>query len=198
MKKIKIILSLFVVAMMVAFSTPMMAQSEAELKSMAEEEAQTLIDDGYKPSGLPIKLQLLNYYKKMMETTASGEQKYLEGHGIATASSQAAAQATALKTARESLVQSIRSAVVTRGESEIGNTQFSTEDAATIDNFFQKGGSLSAEELTDYITAKNIFKRLPNGNIEVQVTILYDRKKLQNKVHQKAVQNLRNGLNNMN
>lgn len=197
MKKIAFTISMAFVALMLMVASPVMAQTDEELTQAAEEEAQALMDDGYKPTGLPIKIQLKNYYKKMMETTVTGEQKYIEAHGIVTANTQPAAQAAALKTARESLVQSIRTQVATKTETNLANSQYSAEDAATVDEFFQKGGSFSTEELTDYITVKNIYKRLPNGSFEVQITILYDRKKLQDKVRQKAISDMKNKLNRM-
>lgn len=132
--------------------------------------------DGFKVlPGRPIMKQQLNdAYNKQAEKDEQGFPKYLIANGASTANTQAAAQMQALELAKQNLVSLIETNMRTVIEQEVGNNQLAGGDAASLTKTMQVSVNKVAKKLTRVMELFEMYRVLPNKNVEVQILIGYN------------------------
>jgi len=86
----------------------------------------------------------------------------------------AAARANALA----EVASMIKTQLVTSISVKQGNSQTSAIEATTVDKFNQKVDAIVDQTMTNGIPMLSIYRRLPNGNFEVQVRLAFDKKEI--------------------
>lgn len=110
--------------------------------------------------------------------------RFIQHTAIQTAKNYNAAYAAARTNALVELASNIKTQLVTKAKQELANSQNSSSEAESLDQFTQKTDLIVDQTLTNSIPLIAIFRRLPNGNFEVQVRLAFDKKEIQYRMRQ--------------
>lgn len=197
MKKIFLVLCLF------AFAATNYAQSAMELAKEqkkqnefytkllnekpnkdAQKEAKRLTKEGWViPAGkrsIANQIHEVQLYSLEVMSDDNGivTKRYIPHTAIVTAGTFNGGVITAKNVAQLEVASSIKTQVASAMQTKIDNAQETTLTAKTMERFNLRAKSIVDESLTDAATPLTIYRRLENGDCEVQVTIVYDKKVL--------------------
>lgn len=157
-------------------------QSKTELNQKvskyARKDAKNLAKEGWivAPGGLPLEKQLDKSYMMQYEYEESGLPKYIFGQATSVGTVYDAAKMQATNNAKLELAGYIESEITALTESTLGNSQISTEEAASISEAVQASKSLIANKLGRVIPVTECYRKVNRNSVEVQVRIGYNTK----------------------
>ncbi|MCM1108765.1 MAG: hypothetical protein NC388_06885 [Clostridium sp.] len=132
--------------------------------------------DGWKvaPGGLPLEQQIERsaLYQNSFEDDYVTP-KFVWGDASATAEFYDAGKTQALAEARENLIGSIETNITQIVENNRSNKQLNSKDAASISKTLSASKSFITQKLGQTIPAIEVYRKLPNGNVQVRVQIFY-------------------------
>jgi hypothetical protein len=142
----------------------------------ARREAKKYTRDGYlvSPGALPIDKQLEAAWMKSYDTDAKGFPIWFVANGKAIGESYTATKNQALNVAKSELAGLISTNVAGMAKNTIGNEQLSAQEATSIAKTIDASINLIAQELGQVLPVVEIYKNLPNKNVQVDVRIFYN------------------------
>lgn len=155
-------------------------QSRTELTARASKEARkaakVLKKEGWivAPGQMSLEKQLDKAFNMKYEYEENGLPKYIIGEAKAVGGAYDAARMQAVNNAKIELAGLISTEVTALTESTVGNTQITSEDAASINEAVQAGKSLIAQNLGRTFIVTECYRQLNQKNVEVSVTIAYN------------------------
>lgn len=159
---------------------------KTKVSKLAAKEAKKMEKEGWQamPGKLPIERQLDRLYNAQYELDEEGKLKYVVGTGIATASSFSAAQISSSSSAREQIASNMGASLTSLVDERIQSQQFTTVEAATIQEMSNRSKQIFSQNLSNTEVMMEVYRKLSNGNIEVQTSIMYNSKDIQKVVRE--------------
>ncbi len=114
----------------------------------------------------------------MADENGAPTKRFIMQTAIQTSGTYNAGYAAARSNALVELAALLQTEIVSAMQSKIDNAQSSAINAVTVDKFNQRTKAIVDQSLTSSIPCMRIYRRLPNGNFEVQVRIAFDKKEL--------------------
>ncbi|MCD7929930.1 MAG: hypothetical protein LUH15_00365 [Tannerellaceae bacterium] len=150
-------------------------QVNQKATKQARKEAKRLKKEGYiVPIGkISIDKQLEQAWRMQYELTENGP-KYIIGSANSVAGNQNAARLQATNMAKLDLVAQMESQLAQMIEMKVANQEMSTDDAETITSMVSSSKTIISGKLGQVTPVVDVYRQLPNGNFECQVTLGYD------------------------
>ena len=141
----------------------------------ARKEAKQLEKEGFKtlPGKLPIDKQLENSWQKQVEIDSDGNPYWYIASSRAVGGNQQAAAMQATSTAKVDLAGQIQTKVTQLIETKAANNDMGQEEAVSLTEVVGVSKSLISATLSRTIPLVEIYKTLPNKNVEMMVTLGY-------------------------
>lgn len=141
----------------------------------ARKEAKQLEKEGFKtlPGKLPIDKQLENSWQKQVEIDSDGNPYWYIASSRAVGGNQQAAAMQATSTAKVDLAGQIQTKVSQLIETKAANNDMGQEEAASLTEVVGASKALISATLSRTIPLVEIYKTLPNKNVEMMVTLGY-------------------------
>lgn len=119
------------------------------------------------------------YGEELMATEdGSTTKRFLMHTAMQTSGTYNVGYAAARANALAEVASMIKTQLVTSISVKQGNSQTSAIEATTVDKFNQKVDAIVDQTMTNGIPMLSIYRRLPNGNFEVQVRLAFDKKEI--------------------
>jgi hypothetical protein len=141
----------------------------------ARKEAKALEKEGFRtPVGkLPLEKQLENSWQKQVEIDTDGNPYWYIASSRAIGGNQQAAALQATNTAKIDLAGQILTKVSQLIESKAANNDIGQEEAASLTEVVAASKSIISATLGRTIPLVEVYKTLPNKNVEVMITLGY-------------------------
>lgn len=151
-------------------------QSEKVAKGIRKQAKDMMQKEGWKvaPGGLPLEQQLerSTLYQNSFEDDMVTP-KFVKGDASATAEFYDAGKMQALALAREDLIGSIETNITQLVETNRSNKQLNSKDAASVAKTLSASKSFITQKLGQTIPVIEVYRELPNGNVQVRVQTFY-------------------------
>lgn len=141
----------------------------------ARKQAKQLAKDGFQtPVGkLPLDRQIEAAWQKQAEMDTDGNPWWYIASSRAIGGNQSAAALQATNAAKIDLAGQIQTKVSQLIEAQVANDDMGQEEAASLSNVVAASKSVISATLGRVIPLVEVFRTLPNKNVEVQVTLGY-------------------------
>ena len=141
----------------------------------ARKEAKKLTIEGFKtPVGkLPLDKQLENAWQKQAEMTPDGTPFWYIASSRAVGGNQSSAALQATNAAKIDLAGQIQTKVSQLIEAKVANDDMGQEEAASLSSVVGASKSVISATLGRVIPLVEVYRTLPNKNVEVMVTLGY-------------------------
>lgn len=141
----------------------------------ARKQAKQLTKEGFRtPVGkLPLDKQLETAWQKQAEMDTDGNPWWYIASSRAIGGNQSAAAMQATNTAKIDLAGQIQTKVSQLIEAKVANDDLGQEEAASLSNAVAASKSVISATLGRTIPLVEVYRTLPNKNVEVQVTLGY-------------------------
>lgn len=141
----------------------------------ARKEAKKLTKEGFKtPVGkLPLDKQLENAWQKQAEMTPDGTPFWYITSSRAVGGNQSSAALQATNAAKIDLAGQIQTKVSQLIEAKVANDDMGQEEAASLSSVVGASKSVISATLGRVIPLVEVYRTLPNKNVEVMVTLGY-------------------------
>jgi hypothetical protein len=141
----------------------------------ARKEAKALEKEGFRTlvGKLPLEKQLENSWQKQVEIDTDGNPYWYVASSRAIGGNQQAAALQATNTAKIDLAGQIMTKVSQLIESKAANNDMGQEEAASLTEVVAASKSVISATLGRTIPLVEVYKTLPNKNVEVMVTLGY-------------------------
>lgn len=141
----------------------------------ARKQAKQLAKDGFQtPVGkLPLDKQIEAAWQKQAEMDTDGNPWWYVASSRAIGGNQSAAALQATNAAKIDLAGQIQTKVSQLIEAQVANDDMGQEEAASLSNVVAASKSVISATLGRVIPLVEVFRTLPNKNVEVQVTLGY-------------------------
>ncbi|MCR5040279.1 MAG: hypothetical protein K6A94_13210 [Bacteroidales bacterium] len=121
----------------------------------------------------PMESQLMEAFNRRADVDERGYSKFIEGESTTVGESYNAAHAMALNISKLEIAGKIETEVTQLIATKLANDELSQKQAATLSESASASKNLVAQKLGRVITPVNIYRDLPNGNVEVRVMSFY-------------------------
>jgi hypothetical protein len=150
----------------------------------ARKEARKYEKQGYAvfPGKPPIENQLNSAYAKQSEIDDNGFPRWIVANGSSVAATQQASQMQAIEMAKNNLVALIESNMKNVVESDVSNNQLSNEEAVSVTNSIMVSVNKVSKKLGVVSPLFQAYRRLENGNYEVQMLVGYNYEMVKNQI----------------
>jgi hypothetical protein len=140
----------------------------------ARREARRLTKEKYQiPAGaLPLDKQLEAAWLKQYEEE-NGFPKYIVANATAVGNNYNAAKNQAVNLAKVELAGLIASQIASLAENSVANQDLSKQEAASVVKTVEASKNIIAQELGRVLNILEVYRTLPNQNVEVQVRLAY-------------------------
>ena len=159
------------------FGGPPRLNKDLQKKAIKEarKQAKELTKEGFKtPVGkLPLDKQLENSWEKQMEIDMNGNPYWYIATSRVIGGNQSAAAMQATNTAKIDIAGQVQTKVTQLIESKVANDDMGQEEAASLSSAVAAGKSIISGTLGRTIPLVEVYRTLPNKNVEVMVTIGY-------------------------
>jgi len=126
------------------------------------------------PGSIPLSEVLENALMKQVIVDDSGSVKYIYADGNAVAETKSAAEMQAIELGKLQLAGLIQTNISSLVSANIGNSQLSTQEAASVTEVVQSAKNIIAVELGYIDPTLKIFKKVGKDKVEVQVRLFYE------------------------
>ena len=158
----------------------------------ARKEAKKLTKEGFRtPVGkLPLDKQLENAWQRQAELDMEGNPYWYIASSRAIGGNQSAAALQATNAAKVDLAGQIQTKVSQLIEAKVANDDMGQEEAASLSNVVASSKSIISGTLGRTVPLVEVYRTLPNKNVEVMVTIGYSMQT----ANQEAIKAIRQNL----
>lgn len=141
----------------------------------ARKEAKKLAKEGFRtPVGkLPIEKQIESAWQKQVETTPEGAPFWYVASSRSIGGNQSSAALQAMNAAKIDLAGQIQTKVSQLIEAKVANDDMGQDEAASLSSVVAASKSVISATLGRVLPLVEIYRTLPNKNVEVMVTIGY-------------------------
>lgn len=141
----------------------------------ARKEGKQLGKEGFKtlPGKLPIDKQVENAWQKQVEIDTNGNPYWYVASSRAVGGNQQAAAMQATSTAKIDLAGQIQTCVIQLIETKTANNDMGQAEAASLIEAVGVSKNIIAATLSRTIPLVEVYKTLPNKNVEMMVTLAY-------------------------
>jgi hypothetical protein len=181
MKKIALVLSVVFFACTIStFAQKSDKELAKEVKEkaskMAKKEAKKYTKDGWEvPAGsLPLAKIFDSAWEKQYQVDDKGNPKYITADGNGIAGNRSAAEMQAIELGKLQLAGLLETKVASLVSANVANTELANNEAQSITEVVQSSKNIIAKELGYINPFFKIFRKLSNGNVEVQCRLFYD------------------------
>ncbi len=185
----KTLLLLTVVMFLVANSFAQKTQKELKkdikekASKNARKEEKKLKKEGWDvaPGSIPLAKVLDKAWEMTYQVNETGQPKYMSADGNGVAQSKSGAETQAMELAKLQLAGQLQQNIAALTTANIGNSQTSNVDAATVTEVIQSAKNIISAKLGRIDPVFKIYrsyetyKKLTKGTVEVQVRIFYDK-----------------------
>lgn len=149
---------------------------EIKVSKDTRKQAKQLVKEGWKvaPGGMSIEKQLAR--AELLDNSFEEDgvtQKYAKGDATSTAESYDAGKMQALELARLNLVSSIETDITELAETNRSNKDISADNAASVIKVLRSSKSFVSKKLGQTNSVIEMYRELPNGNVQVRVQTYY-------------------------
>jgi hypothetical protein len=138
-----------------------------------------------KPGSPSIAMQLTKSYQMLWERTADGTDQWLMGEGSSIGSVYDAARTQAMTVAQGEIARKMKTDMTTQIEQDLANEQFAQKEAESIAQTVVTAMGKSVDQTIGRPSSLiEMYRDLPNGNVEVLVRLAISSAKLDNLVKQ--------------
>lgn len=150
----------------------------------ARKEARKYEKQGYTvfPGNPPIENQLNSAYSRQYEIDDNGYPRWIVANGSSIGATQQAAQMQAIEMGKNNLVALIESNMRNVVESDVSNKQLSSEEAVSVTNSIMVSVNKVSKKLGVVSPLFQTYRRLDNGNYEVQLMVGYNYEMVKNQI----------------
>jgi len=173
----------FIVAMLLLGMTiSVAAQGEKQWMKDAKKEEKRLKKEGWQitPGSIPMLQQIYNSYKLRNEMGMDLAPKYVFGNAQSLGQFIDAAKVAADGVSKADLVGQISPEITRLVSEQISTKQLSNDQAESVMGVVEKSKSIVTQKLGIITPVIQFYRKLPNGNYEVMMSIAYDREKITN------------------
>lgn len=151
-------------------------QIKEKAVKQARKEAKKLSKEGFKtPVGkLPVDKQLEHSWQVQYMRDADGYPLYYVASARAIGGNHSSASMQATTQAKLDIAGQIQTKVAQLIEARIGNNELGKEEAASLNNVVSASKSVISNTLGRVLPLIEVYKTLPNKNVEVMVTLGYN------------------------
>ena len=185
MKTMKILATLL---MLFAFTASVNAQFLTKAQEQAvKKDVKKYEKEGWKvkPGSPSIAMQLTKSYQMLWERTADGTDQWLMGEGSSIGSVYDAARTQAMTVAQGEIARKMKTDMTTQIEQDLANEQFAQKEAESIAQTVVTAMGKSVDQTIGRPSSLiEMYRDLPNGNVEVLVRLAISSAKLDNLVKQ--------------
>jgi len=148
---------------------------EKDALKQAQEEAKEYRADGFRTfiGGLPLDKQIENAWLKVVDIDEAGTPEYIVANARVIGGNASAAKIQALHQAKVALAGLISSNIASLIESSSANDELSQREAVSLNKALQSSKELMATELGRVVNEVEVYRELPNRNVEVMVCLSY-------------------------
>lgn len=174
----------FVIGSLIVGSVTFAQQTEKSLKKdikekaikEARKEAKKLTKEGWKvqPGSLPLDKLIEKAWMKQYMQDENGNSKFITADGNAVAENKTAAEMQAIEMGKLQLAGLIETNMNSLISANIGNSQLSTQDAASVTEIVQSAKNLIAMQLGYVNPEFKLYRDVKDKKVEVQVRLFYD------------------------
>ncbi len=199
--------SVLVLAVAFVLSLSCSTQKGVDVKSLVKEkpssqarkEEKKLMKAGWDvaPGSLPLAKVLDKAWEMAYQTNESGQPKYMSADGNGVAQSKSAAEMQAMELAKLQLAGQLQQNIAALTTANIGNSQTSNVDAATVTEVIQSAKNIIATKLGRIDPVFKIYRShetypaLNKGIVEVQCRIFYDKDQAETQAKQVVKEELK-------
>jgi len=181
MKKMKIFATLL---MLFAFTANVNAQFlTKEQEKAVKKDVKRYEKEGWKvkPGSPSIAMQLTKSYQMAWERTADGTDQWLMGEGSSIGSIYDAARTQAMTVAQGEIARKMKTDLTTQIEQDLANDQLGQQEAESIAQTVVTAMGKSVDQTIGRPSSLvEMYRDLPNGNVEVLVRLAVSSAKLDN------------------
>ena len=160
----------------------------------AQQQAKKFTQEGWKTFGLPIEKQLNEAWMKMYEKDATGYPRYIVASTQVVANTVSAAQMQVENVLKVRIAGMIATNVASLADVALANQEISQKDAASITKAIENSKNIVSQKLGRVIKVFEIYRQMPNDNVELRATLIYDMKTAMNLAKQIILDELKNDL----
>jgi hypothetical protein len=144
----------------------------------ARKEAKKMEKDGWgvAPGSLPLSKILENTWMKQVMVDDNNNVKYIYADGNAVAETKSAAEMQAIELGKLQLAGLIQTNMSSLISANVGNSQLTTQEAASVTEVIQSAKNIIAMELGYVDPSFKLFRSVGKDRVEVQVRLFYDTK----------------------
>ncbi|GHT21112.1 hypothetical protein FACS189430_00620 [Bacteroidia bacterium] len=141
----------------------------------ARNKAKEYTKDGFKTfiGGLPLDKQVENAWLKAVDVNETGLPEYVTANARTIGANTSAAKSQALHFAKVELAGLISSNIASLVESSVANDELSQKEAVSVSQAVQASKEIIIAELGLVSKDVEIYRDLPNKNVEVMVSLSY-------------------------
>lgn len=191
MKTMKIFATLF---MLFAFTASVNAQFLTKDQEKAvKKDVKRYEKEGWKvkPGSPSIAMQLTKSYQMAWERTADGTDQWLMGEGSSIGTIYDAARTNAMTVAQGEIARKLKTDMTSQIKQDLANEQFEQKEAESIaENVVTAMGKSVDQTIGRPSSLVEMYRELPNGNVEVLVRLAVSSAKLDNLI-KKGVESAR-------
>jgi len=180
MKKNLLLLISMILISSLAFAQKTDKEIKKDLKEKASKDAQKqakqLTKDGWKvyPGSIPMDKLIEQSQIKQFQEDENGQAKYITADGNGVAETKSAAEAQAIELGKLQLAGLIETNIASIVNTNLGNSQASTQDATSVTELVASSKNIIAQQLGYVNPSYKIYRELKDKKIEVQVKIFYE------------------------
>lgn len=176
MKKLSLIVVLALSAIMMASCASQNLTKDQKMATKSiKKEARKYEKEGWKVAiGKPkLELQLKEAYTKGLEVDEKGYEKFITGEAMTVGETYDAARFQAVNLAKLDLAGKIETEIAELIDTKLANEQLSQKQAASLAESAAASKNLVSQKLGRVITPIDVYRDLPNGNVEVRIMVFY-------------------------
>jgi hypothetical protein len=178
----KKILVLFITCLVTIIAFPQKSTTVPDKKLMnktekqARKDAKKMEKEGWylAPGSIPLTQVLQDALLKQVMVDDSGNVKFIYADGNAVAETKTAAEMQAMEVGKLQLAGMIQTNISSLISANIGNSQLSTQEAASVTEVVQSAKNIIAVELGYVDPTFKLFKNIGRDRVEVQVRLFYE------------------------
>lgn len=118
----------------------------------------------------------------MKDENGATVKRFILQTAIQVAGTYNAGYAAARSNAQTELASMLTTQIVAAMQSKLDNSQSSSITAVTVDKFNERAKQIVDGTLTNSMPVVSIYRRLENGNVEVQVRMAFDKKEISSRL----------------
>lgn len=176
MKRLSMIVVLALTAILMAScATQNLTKEQRVAMKSIKKEVRNYKREGWKVQfgNPPMESQLMEAFNRRAEVDERGYSKFIEGESTTVGETYNAAHAMAINVSKIELAGKIETEVTQLIETKLANKELTQKQASSLSESASASKNLVAQKLGRVITPVNIYRDLPNGNVEVRIMTFY-------------------------